>query len=96
MRYCTALRSDQYDNFAEIVILSEAKNPFIRGMRYFTALRSVQYNNFALRVILSKAKNLKKNADTTSFRTVGDSPYLSPLGDYTPWHPNFRLQPSVV
>ena len=55
---------------------------FIRGMRYFTALRSVQYDNFALRVILSEAKNLKKNADTTSFRTIGYSPSLSPLGDY--------------
>ena len=54
---------------------------FIRGMRYFTALRSVQYDNFALRVILSVAKNLKKkkNADTTSFRTIGDSPSLQSL-----------------
>lgn len=60
MRYFTALRSVQYDNFAECVILSEAKNLFIRRMRYFTALCSVQYDNFAERVILSEAKNLKK------------------------------------
>ena len=79
MRYFTALRSVQYDNFAVCVILSEAKNLFIRRMRYFTALRSVQYDNFAECVILSVAKNLKKNADTTSFRTVGDSPYLQSL-----------------
>ena len=58
MRNFTALRSVQYDYFAEIVILSEAKNLFIRGMRYCTALRSVQYDNFAEIVILSKAKNL--------------------------------------
>ena len=51
MRYFTALRSVQYDNFAERVILSVAKNLFIRGMRHFT----------------------------TSFRTVGDSPYLQSL-----------------
>ena len=58
MRYFTALRSVQYDNFAEHVILSKAKNLFIRGMRYFTALRSVQYDNFAERVILNAVKNL--------------------------------------
>ena len=56
---------------------------FIRGMRYFTALRSVQYDNFALRVIFERSeKSQKKNADTTSFRTIGYSPSLSPLGDY--------------
>ena len=54
-------------------------NPFIRGMRYFTALRSVQYDSFADGVILSKAKNLKKNADTTSCRTIRVSPSLQSL-----------------
>ena len=43
MRYFTALCSVQYDKCAECVILSEAKNLFIRGTRYFTTLRSVQY-----------------------------------------------------
>ena len=39
------------------VILSEAKNPFIRGMRYFTAQCSVQYDKFASGVILNEVKN---------------------------------------
>ena len=52
------------------VILSEAKNPFIRGMRYFTAQCSVQYDKFASGVILSEVKNLKKNTDCSSFRAV--------------------------
>ena len=55
---CHPERSRRISLFALRVILSKAKDPFIRRMRHFTALRSVQYDNFAERVILSEAKNL--------------------------------------